>query len=230
MAEWCLSCHFQILTMLLVWRVRLSSIVCTLRRPLCVPQVAKRSWASYPLPNDDSWTVIYRRAKGPTTGEAEMVAAIVQAVEAPAQRTLWTYAREPGDTADVDVALVEHLVARRSMLRHEKNYKAADEIRRRLKQEHDVSIYDEGLTWFVGEGAGSVSGYHARQLFLKYRWRKLDDSGKQQQLHYPNRTRSPREDYSHGYDGGDDRRAARSPRRPDGRRTRRRILSPRRHE
>ena len=222
--------HFQILTMLLVWRVRLSSIVCTLRRPLCVPQVAKRSWASYPLPNDDSWKVIYRRAKGPTAGEAEKVAAIVQAVEAPAQRTLWTYAREPGDTADVDVALVEHLVARRSMLRHEKNYKAADEIRRRLKQEHDVSIYDEGLTWFVGEGAGSVSGYHARQLFLKYRWRKLDDSGKQQQLHYPNRTRSPREDYSHGYDGGDDRRAARSPRRPDGRRTRRRILSPRRHE
>ena len=216
--------------MLLVWRVRLSSIVCTLRRPLCVPQVAKRSWASYPLPNDDSWKVIYRRAKGPTAGEAEKVAAIVQAVEAPAQRTLWTYAREPGDTADVDVALVEHLVARRSMLRHEKNYKAADEIRRRLKQEHDVSIYDEGLTWFVGEGAGSVSGYHARQLFLKYRWRKLDDSGKQQQLHYPNRTRSPREDYSHGYDGGDDRRATRSPRRPDGRRTRRRILSPRRHE
>ena len=216
--------------MLLVWRVRLSSIVCTLRRPLCVPQVAKRSWASYPLPNDDSWKVIYRRAKGPTAGEAEKVAAIVQAVEAPAQRTLWTYAREPGDTADVDVALVEHLVARRSMLRHEKNYKAADEIRRRLKQEHDLSIYDEGLTWFVGEGAGSVSGYHARQLFLKYRWRKLDDSGKQQQLHYPNRTRSPREDYSHGYDGGDDRRAARSPRRPDGRRTRRRILSPRRHE
>ena len=216
--------------MLLAWRPRLSSIVGTLRRPLCVPQVAKRSWASYPLSNDDSWKVIYRRAKGPTAGEAEKVA-IVQSVEAMAPRTLWTYAREPGDTADVDVALVEHLVARRSMLRHEKNYKAADEIRRRLKQEHDVSIYDEGLTWFVGEGAGSVSGYHARQLFLKYRWRKLDDSGKQQHLLYPDRTRSrAREDYSHGYDGGDDRRAARAPRRPDGRRASRGIVSPRRGE
>ena len=64
------------------------------------------------------------------------------------------FVREEGDTAPVDVAKVEHLLAERNEYRRLQDWAAADRIRDYLKEEMDVTIIDRGgeNKWFVGEG------------------------------------------------------------------------------
>ena len=111
---------------------------------------------------------------------------------------IWSYVREFGDTAEVDVDKVEAMVAERSRLRHEGRWKESDAIRARLKDEHDVSVYDNGLVWFVGSGSGSKHGWHTRQRSLKAGFRKVDER-RSHRIHYPersqNRNGSERERY-----------------------------------
>lgn len=67
---------------------------------------------------------------------------------------VYRYRRENGDLTRVnDVELIEKIVHERSVLRAKEDWDAADELRRKLKEEHNVSIYDKDFTWFVGNGS-----------------------------------------------------------------------------
>ena len=62
------------------------------------------------------------------------------------------YEREAGDTAPIDVARVEELLAQRSELRRARDFQGADEIRDELRG-MDVTVKDQDGIWFVGRGA-----------------------------------------------------------------------------
>ena len=64
------------------------------------------------------------------------------------------YRREEDDSAAVDVARVEELLARRSARRKERNFAAADDLREQLSS-MGVSVRDKELTWRVTRGVGS---------------------------------------------------------------------------
>ena len=61
-----------------------------------------------------------------------------------------TYEREPGDTAEVDVARVEALLAERAQLRAARDFDGADAVRDELR-DMDVTVHDREMRWFVGD-------------------------------------------------------------------------------
>ena len=83
-----------------------------------------------------------------------------------------SYEREPSDTAEVDVARVETLLAERTQLRAARDFDGADAVRDELR-EMDVTVHDREMRWFVGDlrdldngrgrGGGRDDGYGREQ-------------------------------------------------------------------
>ena len=86
-----------------------------------------------------------------------------------------TYARDPNDNAEVDVAAVEQLIAERTECRRDRDFDSADRIRDQLRSDYSVTIYDRDMMWFVqsdrggynrggggGYGRGGGGGYNRR--------------------------------------------------------------------
>ena len=67
------------------------------------------------------------------------------------------YSRQTGDTAEVDRGEVEALIRRRSTLRDQGDYAAADAILRSLNNDLKVDLDDRTKTWKVRNVAGVLA-------------------------------------------------------------------------
>ena len=69
----------------------------------------------------------------------------------------FAYSRKTGDTAEVDQGEVEALLQRRSTLRDQGDYAAADAILRRLKNDLKVDLDDRSKMWKVRNVLGVLA-------------------------------------------------------------------------
>jgi len=72
------------------------------------------------------------------------------------RQRLCRYAREPGDTAPVDVARVEELLAKRTKLRQDRKFNEADAVMYELNG-MGVTVFDKEWKWFVGKGGPAAA-------------------------------------------------------------------------
>ena len=76
-----------------------------------------------------------------------------------------SYMREAGDTAPVDVGMVEQLLAERAEFRRVRDFQSADGVRDQLSS-LGVTVKDKEGIWFVGRGSyggGGYGGYDERR-------------------------------------------------------------------
>ena len=69
----------------------------------------------------------------------------------------FAYSRQTGDTAEVDPGEVEALIRRRSTLRDQGDYAAADAILQSLNNDLKVDLDDRTKTWKVRNVAGVLA-------------------------------------------------------------------------